>query len=55
MLIEYVFEDFNNAVNYMKKLRNKSTLSNITYYQYEGKYYVVWDVCGAENNKNILT
>lgn len=44
MLIEYVFEDFNKAVNYMKKLRQApQAAGNITYYQYEGKYYVVWE------------
>lgn len=42
MLIEYVSEDFNKAVNYMKKLRQASQTGNVTYYQYEGKYYVVW-------------
>ena len=48
MLIEYVSEDFNKAVNYMKKLRNKSAAGHVTYYQYEGKYYVVWEAAAPQ-------
>lgn len=51
MLIEYVFEDFNNAVNYMKKLRNKSAVGHVTYYQYEGKYYIIWEQVVASQVK----
>ena len=48
MLIEYVSEDFNNAVNYMKKLRQVPQAGNVTYYQYEGKYYVVWEAAAPQ-------